>query len=410
MTVSSFLNPILSVWKAISVPDNLLALLLGRKVDVLFVLPDANRPLKVDNKLFSPHVEPLYIELSKYYCCLSIARPITRIQSSECFQKTLTFNWLYILLRASMWKLVLMRFQPKVVIGIDIPKSLVISAKERNITAVELYHGFGCSPDDTVYFSKFNDEGKCNEWPTEIIVYDDQSYKTLTKMLPDAITVILARNYWVDFLETVGQKHLSSVRSSLEDKLGKYEKVVLVSLQHGYDGSRDDLAGILDNGLIHSNVLQLIDDRKDILFILKPHPVQVVSSDWKNVWYFLNSLEEDNDNVVFERVVNTDIFSLLMLSDAHITMSSSAIYEAGLLERPSIALCPTLQKGGLMQYAFKAVEDKGLLTRAKLNGLDLIRFFDNPTHFTKTKKKHAVYIEDAQPASDKVDAILKKAD
>ena len=97
MTVSSFLNPILSVWKAISVPDNLLALLLGRKVDVLFVLPDANRPLKVDNKLFSPHVEPLYIELSKYYCCLSIARPITRIQSSECFQKTLTFNWLYIL-------------------------------------------------------------------------------------------------------------------------------------------------------------------------------------------------------------------------------------------------------------------------------------------------------------------------
>jgi hypothetical protein len=410
MTVRSLLNLTLSVWKAISVPDNLLALLLARNVDVLFVLPDANKSLKVENKLFSPHIDPLYIELSKYYCCLSIARPITRIQSSKCFQKTLTFNWLYILLRGSMWKLVLVRFQPKVVVGIDFPKALVISAKEQNIAVVDLYHGFGCGPDDTVYFSKFKDERKYNEWPTEIIVYDDQSYKTLTKMLPDAITVILARNYWFDFLETVGQKYLSFVRSSLEDKLDKYQKVVLVSLQHGYDGSRDHLAGILDNGLIHSNALQLIDDRKDILFILKPHPVQVVSSDWKNVWQFLNSLEETNDNVVFERVVNTDIFSLLMLSDVHVTMSSSAIYEAGLLERPSIALCPTLQKGGLMQDAFKVVEDKGLLTRAKLNGLDLVQFFDNPAHFTKIKKKHAGYNEYAQPAASKVDTILKKAD
>jgi CDP-glycerol glycerophosphotransferase (TagB/SpsB family) len=305
---------------------------------------------------------------------------------------------------------VLVQFQPKVVIGIDIPKSLVVSAKDRNVSVIELYHGFGRGPNNAVYFSKFKGEEKSKEWPTEIIVYDDQSYKTLTKMLPDMITVILARNYWFDFLETVGQKYLSSVRSSLEDKLYKYQKVVLVSLQHGYDGSREYLAGILDNGLIHSNILKLIDDRKDILFVLKPHPVQVASSDWKNVWRFLNSLEEANDNVVFERVVNTDIFSLLMLSDAHMTMSSSAIYEAGLLERPSIALCPTLQKGGFLQDAFKAVEDKGLLTRAKLNGLDLVQFFDNPAHFTKTKKKHAGYNEYAQPAASKVDTILKKAD
>ena len=325
MTVSSFLNPILSVWKAISVPDNLLALLLARKVDVLFVLPDANRSLKVENKLFSPHVDPLYIELSKYYCCLFIARPITRIQNSECFQKTLTFNWLYILLRGSMWKLVLMHFQPKVVIGINIPKSLVVSAKDKNVSVIELYHGFGRGPNNAVYFSKFKGEEKSKEWPTEIIVYDDQSYKTLTKVLPNAITVILARNYWFDFLEAVGQKYLSSVCSSLEGKLDKYQKVVLVSLQHGYDGSRDHLAGILNNGLIHRDVLQLIDYRKDILFVLKPHPVQVASSNWKYVWQFLNSLEKTNDNVVFDRVINSDIFSLLMLSDAHITMSSSAI-------------------------------------------------------------------------------------
>ena len=63
-----------------------------------------------------------------------------------------------------------------------------------------------------------------------------------------------------------------------------------------------------------------------------------------------------------------------------------------------------------MQDAFKAVEDKGLLTRAKLNGHDLMQFFDNPDNFTKTKKHHAGYIEDDQSAADIVDEILKKAD
>jgi hypothetical protein len=409
MKVHSFINHIISLWKAIFVPDNLLALLLGRRVDILFMLPDVNRSLKVENKFFSPHADPMYIELSKHYYCLFIARPMTRIQSSDFFQKTLTFNWLYILLRGSMWKLVLGRLQPKMVVGIDIPKSLVTSAKKQNITVIELHHGFGCGSADTAYFSKYKDEEKGNEWPTYIIVYAEQSYKTLIEMLPGAIKVFLVRNYWFDFIETVGQKHLFAVRPTIESKLSIYKKVALITLQHGYDGSRAHLKGILDNGLIHSEVLQLINVRKDTLFLLKPHPVQVASSDWKSIWNFFKNIEERCENVVFEPVVNTDIFSLLLLSDIHITMSSSTIYEAGLLERPSIGLCPTLQKGGVMQDAFIEVEEKGLLIRAKLNGLDLVQNFDRSFQVSNVKQRYAGYIEDGQSAADTVDEIIRKA-
>jgi len=380
------------LWQILSVPDSLWALLGNVKADILFVLPDASRSLIFEKKLLSPHVDPLILSLSKTYRCVCIARPVTMLSKTEIYQKTLSFNWLYILMRSSLWDFLISRFKPKMIIGVSLHGALVSAAKKQGCVVIELYHGFGRGNSNSVYFSKFSDEDKSGEWPSGIVVFDDQTYATLKEELPSSIDVLLARNYWYDFLEFAGEKHLSGIESSLDGVFSKFDKTCFISLQHGYDGSREHLSGILENGLIHDEVLQLIKEYKDILFVIKPHPVQVASFEWKEISSFFCLLEEQHNNVVFHSVSKIDVFSLLMLSDFHITMSSGTIFEAGLLNVPSIGLCPTLQKGGLMQDAFKVIEESGLFDRGVLNGRDLRKFVSDKVRPSYKKRVFQGYM------------------
>ena len=47
-------------------------------------------------------------------------------------------------------------------------------------------------------------------------------------------------------------------------------------------------------------------------------------------------------------------------------MSSGTIVEAALLEIPSIGLCPTLLKSGILSDAFQPADEKGLLVKCPL--------------------------------------------
>jgi hypothetical protein len=288
--------------------------------------------------------------------------------------------------RKYFWRFIIARLKPKVVVGISLHKSLCYFAKKNNAIVIELYHGFGRGAANTVYFQRFEDPSLSSTWPDSIILYDFQSYSVLSARLQNKTDLALARNYWDDFMNCVPSSYFDDLLGRIKNQASRFDHVVLISLQHGYDGSRSHLSGILDNGLIHEQVLRLIRDTPDVLFLIKPHPVQLARSDWKKKRLIFVNLESSCENVEFNSVESLDIVSALSVSDAHITMSSGCIYEAGMLGVPSIGLCPTLQKGGVMADAFSFSEDRGLLERGVLNSSDLDEFMKKIILRTPFKK------------------------
>ena len=343
------------VWPLDWIP-NLLSL--NFRNHVLFICSPSDCFISENGSLRSNVFLPIQTYLDKYrigYTSLLWRRCKSRASSSiPC----LLHKHLGPVFKSKILSKLLLQFtKPEIVVGIGWSKEFADAAKTLNVPLIEPIHGFGLSREDYVY----GINQSVGSPPDVFIVFDDITYDTLSSNKQKRFDVIRCRH------SEINAEPRENVFKNNQCLMRERTKTVLITLQHGYDGTHEFLAGILPNGFIHNSLLEVIKTRSDLNWIIKAHPAQLVSPRWPAILHSLRSHLGSCAHVEFEKYNHESTVSLLGRCDLHITMMSGTIVEADLLGVPSIGLCPTLHTSGIAGDAFIPQRESGMLVCCKLN-------------------------------------------
>lgn len=350
-------------------------------VDIVFICADANRGMKKNGKFYAQILDPL-VDYCKnnHISHLSISLPFSAMAPLSTYAQSHTINWAYLFLRHRTWPWLLSRkIRTKLVVGINIPQFLNNYALNNGIKTIELFHGFGVGESDYIWgrYARRSIDAKLEA--SVYVTYDKQSYETVRQSLAEKdVAVKFARHHFYDREEYSQLNTIIYVEEKIKKVYSNHSNLtILVSLQHGYDGSRSILDGILDNGLLPECLIEFIRASTEVNWILKPHPVQIRSNQWPiNQCNLLKEFEHCK-NVSIIDFIEDDVFALLHFVDGHITMSSGTVVEAAMLGVPSLGLCPTLKQGGIMQDAFQNEEAQDLFFRGEMTINCIDEFINN---------------------------------
>jgi len=112
------------------------------------------------------------------------------------------------------------------------------------------------------------------------------------------------------------------------------------------------------------SVIQLSID-KDILWAFRLHPVQLKEKKYKHHLNYIEKFCANQKNTQWRWFTEMPLPVALRQCSGHITMSSMSSYEAAYMGIKTLALCPTLQKGGYYQDMFSDLQNADYLTKAQ---------------------------------------------
>jgi hypothetical protein len=357
------------------------------KCDVLLAVHDNNRGASLGGRAYSSVMDSLAQRLQDAGLeCETLALPYSRLIGKKAFGSPVSINRLYFLydLVRIPWNLlglgnrwteekvyswVLTRAGCAVVIMTNPDPSLCRAAHANGVTVVNVFHGVGyAGPTRTLGV----DEGlPRNEKPDLFLSLDHITTQSLKKgMEVDQEVMEIDHPWFSRFDGTLGTTAVETEWELPDDvlaELGRFRKVVLLSLQWGYDGTLPLFTGIVSNGVIHESVLDAVGaTRGEVLWIVRLHPVQLRSPKYRKHRQFVHQLEAASSNVLSTSVSMLPLPVLLAQCDGHITMSSMCCYEAAWMRVPSLALCPTLQRDGPFADYFADLQSAGLLVKGTL--------------------------------------------
>ena len=338
----------------------------NRKVNFLFACSRVDRTLSVDGHSYSRILDPISWQLEKLG--FSVEHASWDLPSGTDFYKyksirlILLFRFLSSLFLKELCK-------PDIIVLIGMPKIFTDIASSLGIKVIEAFHGYGIPSNCWGYGVHQTLPMACYKY----IVFDDQTLSTLlANEHVSNIAVRCKHPYLLNHEFLADTDTLGNSRKSIDHLLKKASRqckyTALLTLQHGYEGTRSYFKGILLNGLIHKSLIETIRSRDDIFWILRFHPVQIGRSEIKKLTILLENVFLDCQNVSFDIAFSSfDILDLLAICHFHVTMMSGTITEAAMMNIPSLALCPTLNNPDLLGSAFKLAADRKLLFLCKLD-------------------------------------------
>jgi hypothetical protein len=265
-----------------------------------------------------------------------------------------------------MYRRLLRRLQPEAVIAIQPPLAMSRAAREQGIPVVEAMHGSNISLHDRIFRDHMSHPDAL--LPNTILAFDDVTFATYrTWCAGRDIAVVRAEEPWLHACRRMPIAAAASPR-------GTDRRVVVLTLQWGYDGERDALAGIVPNGVLHPAVERAIalGEQRGITFWLRLHPIQLNAPGYGHHRRHVRRLARRHAHVEVEAASARPLPLLLAQATAHLTMSSSAVGEAAAAQVPSLLLCPTLRPGGAHHGFFRELEGSGLVTFGELDAQAIV--------------------------------------
>jgi hypothetical protein len=361
---------------------NLRAALLGSgwrsisKCDVLLICHDVDRYEVIQNLKYSPILDSFadrYLAVNGLSCS-RIATPFSLMVGGSAWGHPHHFNlcaWLASLPKSpfrkffthsSLFGKIIDCARCKAVIAIDTTPELCKACHEHDVLCIEIAHGMGY----TSFDARFGGRER-GELPDGFICYDDVSAKAWQELTGDLQSPWLIGHPWFTRFLEGGDRAGMSLPNHLLKKIGQFKKVVLLSLQWGYDDEDERTAGILTNGVLAEEIQQAIErTQTDVLWLVRLHPVQMEGSRYARHRDFLRILDEKSVNV-FSECSSLPLPLLLSVCHGHVTMSSMVCYEASWIGIPSIAMCPTIRPGGIFHDLFDDLSSAGFVLKTALN-------------------------------------------
>ena len=216
------------------------------------------------------------------------------------------------------------------IVGIQPPESLVIAASRLGIKVFDLQHG-DIAP-GVPYYEYF-----CKHHTgMQFMVWDEETRSVLVHdFLVDSGRVMVAGNPWVDAHIDSGKADLLCLEKSTDQYSYDTDnrKKVLVTLQYNL---RESYPENFDNEYVPRSLSRAILDARDVLWILRPHPIKIRDS--KYVSSLISEFSR-HENILVADSDDISLPALLKLMDLHVTWHSSSTVEAKLIGIPSLVLC-----------------------------------------------------------------------
>lgn len=361
-----------------------------KKCDVLLFCHDADRGVTLNNKAYSPLIDSVQDKLKiEGYSCQTIAHPFSKLIGNLAYGDPVAINRSYLkalVLNKILKNNNLVKYyedlfkaaNPRIIISIGCNDEFCLAARNLNIYHFELLHGIGYTPMPWDW-----DKKEKENLPQGILSLDAVSTNTFNELKLKGLDVYQINH---PFLSRFNLKNNIELPEEwiLKDIDQKYTKTILVALQWGYAPSIDELdihKGILNNGLFFEEIESIIKETKDSIFWrFRFHPVQYrQQKKYKKLFNIVDNFIKEFKNCEWKESTFLPLPSILGTCDGHITMSSMSSYEAAYLGVRTLALCPTLQKGGIYENMFEDLVKKGYLVKEKPNKVKICNWINELT-------------------------------
>ncbi len=346
--------------------------------DIITYCHDVDRYLVVNGKRFSPIIDEIMVNFKSIDMkIISLASPGSKFVWERGFSNPIPTNLLFRLsgslryfnfllpsiLKSNNASLlsVLFRFsKARILIGIGIPPILSRAARSAGLTVIEIAHGYGaCNPE---FKLPFEDKKSA---PQFYLIFEEAHEKVKKRLADLEIEEVIVPNPSV-------HRFKNGFRQSAKGKQAKaprkteveFSKEILVSLQWGYDNDSPlyyQLGGIIKNGILHEEIIKVIDRTPNIFWKLRLHPVQLMDNKYEHHKLWLEDFVQRRSNCEWESASNSHFLDIVNSCDGHLTMQSSSCYEAAAVGIRSLCLCPALQKGGRNFGRFARLENEGFV-------------------------------------------------
>lgn len=342
------------------------------KPSILYGCSDVDRYVIKNGKLFSPILASIHGYFDSDFVPINVTQSISSFYSKEIQNGHINLNFLYIIdilesgifsicgwekkssskrRYVSAYKNIIIKNKVKLVISIQPPIELCLAAHELGIKVVEPMHGMNLATSDKIFVSQF--EGVEDFLiPDYFIAFDEQTYQTLQSILINRKVEVLYMTHPWHFECYKTESALIDKSQLISISNLQLDKVILLTLQWGYDGEREIFNNIISNGILHESVIEIIKKHQNIFWLIRLHPLQLKGRFYNRHRKFIAQLCNQFKNTEFVVSSSAPLPLLLKLVNGHLTMCSGAAGEAALLKIPSLMLCPSLREGGELFGSF----------------------------------------------------------
>lgn len=404
MTFRLLIKKTLQVLKSLHYEDTYKKL---DKCDVLLICHDNDLGITKDNKAYSPLIDSLYEILDGFgWKCARFLLPYTHMTENQAFgspvranRKLFLLTLLYkiriflrlnslfryyskksdILTTVLFYKTFFQAIECKCIVGIGLNSSICKAANELGIFSVEVAHGIGYAQLSLELSSLHK-----SQLPKGIITFDTISYNTYSALETKGVEVKYIPHLWLSRFESE-EKQTLPFEWTKEIRIDeKYQKVILLTLQWGYDGEASFFDGILKNGILSPCIERAIKETtNDVFWFIRMHPIQLRDSRYDKHRSYVKKLVQQFANCDWEQASTLPLPSLLLKCDGHLTMSSMSSYEAAYMGIKTLLLCPTLKEGNTHQNYFKDLQMANMADLGSLDTVEIIRWIKSVKKTTK---------------------------
>lgn len=348
--------------------------------DVLLICHDGDRATTKNQLKYAQLIDSLCDQLEYNGLQISaVSIGVSNFPSKEIYRNPVQLNrymFLYAMLRAiganifsntvlsHAYKSCIRQSQCKVIVTQQAWRGLTDAANYLDIPLYLLVHGIGY-PEPDIGHKGVDPFGM----PDFYLSLDKITTQSLSTLAPSE-QIIPTVHPWLKQFEVEQEAACLDWRvpKSILDSIDGYSKVVLFSLQNGYDGELDVLNGIIPNGIIHDEIVSAIEmTAEKVVWLLRLHPRQQMNKQYYRHREYVRELERKYPNVIVENVASTPLPALLKVVSSHLTMVSMTCYEAAWSHIPSLVLCPTVLPGGFYEAYFKDLVENGLAEKSVLD-------------------------------------------
>lgn len=349
----------------------------NKKFDILLLGYDTSRNIKIDNKGYQPLIDSVRDELEiNGFNCINIDTPFSTYNQKNVWKESGVINRAYLIswlmdiaslnkkkYRTRLYKRIIKSFSIKCVFMFNAPIPLCEAANDCSIPCIELLHGIG--------YPKIPwglEKRPASSLPTHVLSTDETSTIAFSDLQSKGVKIIQIANPFIkrfilpNLIKKLPNEWLETFRH-----IGN-RKLIIISLQWGYSGEYEQYTGILPNGIFYEEFNEIFTLTKDEIFWgIRLHPVQLDKAlYWRHLNY-VNSLASTYENVNWEWFTYKPLPTVFKNASGHITMLSMTAYEAAYMGIKTLALCPTLQTGGVNEKVFLDIINSGYLEKKIFN-------------------------------------------
>lgn len=385
--------------------------------DFLLFCHDANRGLTLNDKAYSPLIDSLKDEIEeKGFKTLTIAHPWSKITGHKAYGSPIAINGSLLLSKilkrlplnpiptpdVTLYERLLKKASPKVIITIGSPKELCEAARNLGVFHAELLHGIG-------YTSMKWDWDTLNEKhiPQCILSLDPVSTETFSVLEERGVIIKEIPHPFLQRFEMSNKDLPEEWKLQTKSEAENFDKEILVSLQWGYAPNIDEqeiFKGVLKNGLFYNELEDVIKrTSQNIYWRFRLHPVQYTQpKKYKELLEFMDEFVKRNKNCEWKESTYKPLPSILPFCSGHITMSSMCSYEAAYFGVPSLALAPSLQKGGVHEDLFADLVETKYLVKQTVSVDKILDWVEN------TKKMQPAMDSQLNKEKNTIDWLLSQ--